>query len=58
MLNDKHVLAPPKNIAEAKNAYEIYEGLDELDSYSVEYFLTADSTMTQGVVEESGVFCI
>lgn len=26
----KHVLAPPKDIVEAKNAYENYERLDEL----------------------------
>ena len=26
VLNGKHVLAPPKDIAEVKNAYEIYEG--------------------------------
>lgn len=58
VLNEKHVLAPPKDIAEAKNAYEIYEGLDELNSYSVEYFLTAHSIMTRGLVEETGVFCI
>ena len=25
VLNGKHVLAPPKDIAEVKNAYEIYE---------------------------------
>ena len=31
VLNGKHVLAPPKDIAEVKNAYEIYERLDELD---------------------------
>lgn len=30
VLNGKHVLAPPKDIAEVKNAYEIYERLDEL----------------------------
>ena len=28
VLNGKHVLAPPKDIAEVKNAYEIYERLD------------------------------
>ncbi len=27
VLNGKHVLAPPKDIAEVKNAYEIYERL-------------------------------
>ncbi len=31
VLNGKQVLAPPKDIAEVKNAYEIYEQLDELD---------------------------
>lgn len=33
VLGGKHVLAPPKDIAEVKNAYEIYERLDELDPY-------------------------
>ena len=31
VLGGKHVLAPPKDIAEVKNAYEIYKRLDELD---------------------------
>lgn len=56
VLNGKHVLAPPKDIAEVKNAYEIYERLDELDSYSVDDLLTAHGIMTRGLVEESGVF--
>ena len=56
VLNGKHVLAPPKDIAEVKNAYEIYERLDELDPYSVDDLLTAHSIMTRGLVEESGVF--
>lgn len=56
VLNGKHVLAPPKDIAEVKNAYEIYERLDELDPYSVDDLLTAHSIMTRGLVEESGMF--
>ena len=56
VLNGKHVLAPPKDIAEVKNAYEIYERLDELDPYSVDDLLTAHGIMTRGLVEESGVF--
>lgn len=56
VLNGKHVLAPPKDIAEVKNAYEVYERLDELDPYSVDDLLTAHGIMTQGLVEESGVF--
>lgn len=56
VLNGKHVLAPPKDIAEVKNAYEIYERLDELDPYSVDDLLIAHSIMMHGLVEESGVF--
>jgi len=56
VLNGKQVLAPPKDIAEVKNAYEIYERLDELDPYSVNDLLTAHGIMTRGLVEESGEF--
>ena len=56
VLNGKHVLAPPKDIAEVKNAYEIYERLDELDPYSVDDLLTAHGIMTRDLVEESGIF--
>lgn len=56
VLNGKRVLAPPKDIAEVKNAYEVYERLDELDPYSVDDLLTAHGIMTRGLVEESGMF--
>ena len=56
VLNGKHILAPPKDIAEVKNTYEIYERLDELDPYSVDDLLTAHGIMTRGLVEESGMF--
>ena len=56
VLNGKQVLAPPKDIAEVKNAYEIYERLEELDPYSVDDLLTAHSIMTRSLVDESGVF--
>ena len=56
VLNGKQVLAPPKDIAEVKNAYEIYERLEELDPYSVDDLLTAHGIMMRGLVEESGVF--
>lgn len=57
-LNGNHVLDPPKDIAEVKNAYEIYARQDELDPYSVDDLLTADGIITRGLVEESGVFRI
>ena len=56
VLNGKQVLAPPKDIAEVKNAYEIYERLDELDPCSVDDLLLAHGIMTRELVEESGVF--
>lgn len=56
VLNGKHILAPPKDIAEVKNAYGIYERLDELDPYSVDDLLTAHGIMTRGLVEKSGMF--
>ena len=56
VLNGKQVLASPKDIAEVKNAYEIYEWLEELNPYSVDDLLTAHGIMTRGLVEESGMF--
>ena len=56
VLSGKRVLAPPKDIAEVKNAYEIYEMMDELDPYSMDDLLTAHGIMTRGLVEESGRF--
>ncbi len=56
VLDGKRVLAPPKDIAEVKNAYEIYEMLDSLNPYSLEDLLNAHAVMTRGLVEESGCF--
>lgn len=57
VLEGKQVLAPPKDIAEVKNAYEIYDQLEELDPYSVDDLLSAHAVMTRGLLDESGVFC-
>lgn len=56
VLNGKTVLAPPKDIAEVKNAYEIYERLDELDPYSAEDLQIAHGILTKGLIEDSGTF--
>lgn len=56
VLNGKQVLAPPRDIAEVRNAYEIYERLEDLDPYSVDDLLTAHGILTRGLVEESGMF--
>lgn len=56
VLNGKRVLAPPKDIAEVENAYEIYERLDELNPFDVEDLLKAHGVMVRGFAEEPGQF--
>lgn len=56
VLNGKHVIAPPKDIIEVKNAYEIYEMMDRLNPYDIEDLLNAHELMTRGLVKESGCF--
>ncbi len=56
VLSGKRVLAPPKDIKEVKNAYEIYEDLTRLNPYNVEDLLYAHGVMTKDLLEESGVF--
>ena len=56
VLSGKRVIAPPKDIAEVKNAYEIYEMMDKLDPYSMADLLSAHGVMTKDLVEESGCF--
>ena len=56
VLNGKRVIAPPKDIAEVKNAYEIYERLDELNPYDVEDLLKAHGVMVRGLTAEAGMF--
>ena len=56
VLSGKRVHAPPKDIAEVKNAYEIYDHLAELNPYSIDDLLLAHRTMMQGLVHEAGEF--
>lgn len=56
VLNGKRVIAPPKDIAEVKNAYEIYEHLDELNPFDVEDLLKAHGVMVRGLTAEAGLF--
>mgnify|MGYP002675996623 CR=1 FL=1 len=56
VLSGKRVLAPPKDIAEVQNAYEIYDHLSELNPYSVEDLLLAHRVMMRDLVSEAGIF--
>ena len=56
VINGKRVLAPPSDIKEVQNAYEIYDKLDQMDPYSVDDLLAAHKVMTGGLVKEAGMF--
>ena len=56
VLSGKRVLAPPKDIAEVQNAYEIYDRLDELNPYSIDDLLKAHSIMMRGLRDDAGEF--
>ena len=51
VLNGKRVLAPPKDIAAVKNAYEAYEHIGEYDPYSVKDLLQAHAYMMKDLVD-------
>lgn len=52
----KRVLGPAQDIKAAKNAFETYELLTELNPYSVEDLLTAHRIMMAELVNEAGTF--
>ena len=56
VLSGKRVLAPPKDIAEVHNAYEIYDRMEELNPYSVDDLLSAHSVMMKGLRDDAGEF--
>lgn len=56
VISGKRVLAPPQDIKEVKNAYEIYERLDMLNPYSVDDLLKAHGVMMAELVQEAGRF--
>lgn len=56
IIDGKRVLAPPADIKEVQNAYEIYEKLDILNPYSIEDLLVAHRIMTKDLIKESGMF--
>ena len=56
VVSGKRVLAPPKDIAEVQNAFEIYDRLDELNPYSIDDLLTAHAIMVKGLRDDAGEF--
>lgn len=56
VINGKAVLAPPKDIEEVKNAFEIYELLDTLNPFDVSDLLKAHGVLMRGLIEGAGAF--
>lgn len=56
VLSGKRIIAPPKDIAEVQNAYEIYDIMDKLNPFSIGDLLKAHSIMVKGLVGEAGEF--
>ena len=56
VINGKAVLAPPKDIEEVKNAFEIYEVLDTLSPYSIDDLLKAHGVLMRGLIDGAGEF--
>ena len=56
VLDGKRVIAPPKDIEEVKNAYEIYDLLDTLNPYSSSDLLKAHGVMMRELTAESGEY--
>ncbi len=56
VINGKTVLAPPKDVEEVKNAFEIYEVLDTLSPYNVSDLLKAHGVLMRGLIDGAGEF--
>lgn len=56
VIEGKLIAGQQAEIKEVKNAYEAYDKIMTFDPYSVNDFLTAHKLMTDGLVEESGMF--
>lgn len=56
VINGKRVLAPPQDIQEVRNAYEIYECLEELNPYIMKDLLTAHKVMMRDLIADAGRF--
>jgi len=56
IIQGKHVLGPPSEIREVKNAFQAYEQLSAFDPYSVDDFLHAHQLMTSDLINDAGRF--
>jgi len=56
LFDGKRVLAPPQDICEAQNAFEVYNRLLEFDPYDIMDLLAAHRILMKDLVKEPGLF--
>lgn len=56
ILEGKRVLAPPREVQEARNAINAYEGLSKWQPTDEKHLLEAHAVMTWGLVNDPGVY--
>ncbi len=56
ILDGKHILGPPDEIQEVKNAIDAYRLLEDIDPFNLDDLLKAHKAMTNGMIDESGAF--
>ena len=56
ILNGKHVLAPPKEIQEVRNAIKAYEKFEQWNPVDESHLLDAHGTLTAGLIDEVGKY--
>ncbi len=56
VLDEQIVLAPQKEIQEARNAIKVYEALNSFEPTSAKALLKAHSTLMLGLVDELGIY--
>ncbi|MGY4384820.1 Fic family protein [Pedobacter sp. UYP24] len=54
LLNNKHILAPKKDILEVQNAIAVYDQLEELKPYKLTSLLKAHKQLMTGLVNSAG----
>jgi Fic family protein len=56
LLEGKHVIGPPKEIVEVKNALLLYEKLQAFNPRNLDDLLRAHQILMQGLIDENGYF--
>jgi len=54
LIDNKRVLAPPRDILEVKNAIEVYSKLDQFNAYDLDSLCNAHGILMNGLINNAG----